>query len=116
MVLEGEVQGLGGEVSEHVGEVSLPESSDSLLSDDSVSAVHDAGVSLGEGSVLEHLVLVLESELDDLDGRGEGLGDCSGDSSHHEVDHESLDVLLFLEGLLGLDLDDDGLGVGGNGG
>lgn len=68
VVLEGEVQGLGGEVSEHVGEVSFPEGSDSLLSDDSVSAVHDAGVSLGEGSVLEHLVLVLESELDDLDG------------------------------------------------
>lgn len=33
-----------------------------------------------------HLILVLDKELDTLDGGGAGLGDGSGDTSHKEID------------------------------
>ena len=45
-VLEGKVEGLGGEVPDDVGQVASPELLDSFLSDDSLETVSDSGVSL----------------------------------------------------------------------
>lgn len=36
----------------------------------------------------DHLILVLNKELDTLNGRRRGLGDCSRHTTHHEVDCE----------------------------
>lgn len=42
-----------------------------------------------------HLVLVLDQELDSLNGGSGGLGDGSGDTSHEEIGHECLSILGF---------------------
>lgn len=44
LVFEGEVQGLGGEVTDHVGQVASPEGNEALLLRDPDHAVHDAFV------------------------------------------------------------------------
>jgi len=84
-VLEGEVEGLGWEVSEHVGQVTSPEWSNTLGGQGSLGAIHDASVWLVESALLDHLILVLDEELDSLDWRGNGLGDTGGDTREHKV-------------------------------
>jgi len=86
--LEGEVQSLGGEVSEDVGKVSSPEGTDTFGSHGALGAVDDASVSAIEGALLDHLILVLDEELDSLDGSGGGLGDTGGDTREHELFEE----------------------------
>jgi hypothetical protein len=84
-VLEGKVEGLSWEVSEHVGQVSSPEWSNTLGGKGSLGAIHDAGVWLVESALLDHLILVLDEELDSLDWGGDGLGDTGGDTREHKV-------------------------------
>lgn len=88
-VFECEVESLGGEVTDNVGEVSTPEGSDSLLLGHAGEAVDDAGVT-GDlpGDNLRIGVLGLDEELDTLDGGGAGLGHGSGDTAGKEVDDE----------------------------
>jgi len=43
-----------------------------------------------------HLILVLDQELDSLNGSGSGLGDGGRHSSHKEVGHERLGILGLL--------------------
>jgi hypothetical protein len=88
-VFERKVERLRWEVSEHVGQVTSPEWDDSLGFEDSSSAVDDASVRLVETALLDHLVLVLDEELDALDGRGGGLRDTGGDAREHKVFKES---------------------------
>jgi len=100
-VLEGEVEGLGWEVSEHVGQVTSPEWSNTLGGEGSLGAVHDAVVWLVKSALLDHLILVLDEELDSLDWRGNGLGDTGGDTREHKVLEEvkfssHFKVLTFL--------------------
>merc|ERR1719278_2399653 len=84
-VLEGKVESLGGEVTEHVGEVSSPEGNNAFGGQHSLGAVKDSGVRLVQTTLLDHLVLVLDEKLDPLDGGGHGLGDTGGYASQHEV-------------------------------
>jgi len=84
-VLEGEVEGLGWEVSEDVGQVTSPEWGDTLGGKGSLGAVEDAVVWLVESALLDHLILVLDEELDSLDWGGGSLGDASGDTGEHKV-------------------------------
>jgi hypothetical protein len=56
-VAESEVQGLGREVTDNVGGVSAPEGGGALLSDDTLEALANAGVGLGETARAEHLIL-----------------------------------------------------------
>mmetsp|Transcript_6758 Transcript_6758/g.18867 ORF Transcript_6758/g.18867 Transcript_6758/m.18867 type:complete len:312 (+) Transcript_6758:627-1562(+) len=88
-VLEGEVEGLGGEVTDDVGEVTAPEGADALLGSDAGEAVNDAGVA-GDlaGDDLGVGILGLDEELDALDGSGAGLGDGARDAAGHEVEEE----------------------------
>jgi len=84
-VLEGKVKSLGWEVSEDVGQVTSPEWDDTLGLEGSLAAVDDAGVWLVESALLDHLILVLDEELDSLNRRGDGLGDTGGDTREHKV-------------------------------
>jgi hypothetical protein len=84
-VLEGKVKSLGWEVSEDVGQVTSPERDDALGSEGSLAAVDDAAVWLVESALLDHLILVLDEELDSLNWRGDGLGDTGGDTREHKV-------------------------------
>merc|ERR1719391_1440617 len=77
-VLEGKVEGLCGEVTKHIGEVSSPERNDAFGGQHSLGAVNDSGVSLVQTTLLDHLVLVLVEKLDSLDGGSHGLGDTGG--------------------------------------
>lgn len=89
VVLEGEVERLGGEVTDHVGPVSAPESSNSLLLGHTDQDVRDTSVVLGD---LGRLTLVLEQQLDALNGGRDGLGHSGGDTTEEEVLN---DVCLF---------------------
>ena len=56
-VAESEVEGLGREVTDDVGGVATPEGGGALLSDDTLEALANAGVGLGETARAEHLIL-----------------------------------------------------------
>ena len=88
-VLEGEVEGLGGEVADDVGQVAAPEGADALLGGDAGEAVDDAGVA-GDlaGDDLGVGILGLDEELDALDGSGAGLGDGARDTAGNKVQEE----------------------------
>lgn len=81
VILEGKVQSLGGEVTDDVGGVSAPERLDTLIGDDTLEAVTDTLVGVGETASLEHLILVLEEKLDTLNGGSSSLGDSGGDTT-----------------------------------
>jgi len=114
VVLEGEVESLGGEVSDDVGGVSSPQRSDTLLLVDTGETVTntlvwgrkttlldpDMSVRVGTASAKDsHLILVLDQELDTLDRSGSGLGNSGRHTSHEEVGHEGLGILgLFNVG------------------
>ncbi len=70
-VLEGEVEGLRGEVPDHVREVPLVVGTYSLLLVQSSEAVQDAFVGVSECLLLDEGLLQLEADLDDFDGRGD---------------------------------------------
>jgi len=72
-ILEGKVECLGWEVSEDVGQVTSPEGDDTFGLEGSGGAVDDAGVWLVESALLDHLILVLDEELDSLDWCSGGL-------------------------------------------
>merc|ERR1719193_1387918 len=72
-VLEGKVQSLGGEVPQHVDKVSSPEGSNTLGGHHPLGAVKDTSVGLVQTTLLDHLVLVLDEQLDSLDGGSHGL-------------------------------------------
>merc|ERR1719225_708782 len=84
-VLEGKVQSLGGEVPQHVGKVSSPEGSNTLGGHHPLSAVKTTGVGLVQTTLLDHLILVLDEQLDSLDGGSHSLGDTSSNPGQHEV-------------------------------
>jgi hypothetical protein len=81
-VAEGKVQGLGGEVSEHVGPVSSPQRDGSFLGNNTAEAVKRASVGGSKASRLEKLGLVLDKKLDSLDGGSDGLGNSGSDCAH----------------------------------
>merc|ERR1719494_452961 len=100
MVLEGKVQGLGGEVPQHVGEVSSPEGDNTLGGHHPLGAVKNTGVGLVQTTLLDHLVLVLDEQLDSLDGGGHSLGDTSGNTGQHEVLEEPKLLVTHLAFLI----------------
>ena len=63
VVLEGKVQGLGGEVSDDVGRVASPERDETLVGVGAAGAVGNARVRSRKSARLEHLALVLDEEL-----------------------------------------------------
>ncbi len=80
-ILGGQVDGLGGEVADAVGEVATPEGANTLLGSDALEAVADAGVALHLTRLdLGVSILGLDDKLHTLDGSGDGLGNgtCEG--------------------------------------
>merc|ERR1719338_20775 len=96
-VLEGKVQSLGGEVPQHVSEVSSPEGDNTLGGQHPLGAVKNTGVGLVQTTLLNHLILVLDEQLDSLDGGSHGLGDTSGNTGQHEVLKEPKLLVTHLE-------------------
>jgi len=92
LVAESEVKSLGREVTDDVGGVSTPEGHGTLVSHGALEAVTNAGVAAVETTGLDHLILVLDKELDTLNGSGSGLGDGGGDTTHEEVHYEGGDT------------------------
>jgi hypothetical protein len=110
-VAEGEVQSLGGEVTDDVGGVTSPEGDDTLGSGGTLEAVTNTGVLAVKTTSLKHLILVLDEELNTLNGGGSSLGDGSGDTTHQEVNDETghaEDGLVALVNLTLLVGHDDG--------
>merc|ERR1740123_2659395 len=97
-VLEGKVERLGWEVTQHVGQVSSPEGVDSLSCQHPLGAVHHTTVWLVQTTLLDHLILVLDEQLDPFNGSSGSLGDASGNAG----EHERLEEPKFLVCHLGL--------------
>merc|ERR1719308_746235 len=93
-ILEGKVKSLGWEVSEHISQVSSPEGIDTLSLEDPGGTVNDTSVWLVKTTLLDHLILVLDEELDSLDGSSSSLGDSSSNTSEHEILNESQLLLV----------------------
>ena len=85
LVLEGKVEGLRGEVADDVGDVATPERGDALVGNDALGAVADALVALLQAAALDHLVLVLQQQLDALNGRRGRLGDGGSHAAEEKV-------------------------------
>jgi len=105
-VFKCKVEGLGGEVPNHVGQVASPEGGKSLLGVNSLETVTNTSVLLhvsgrgltSLGGLLAHGVLDLEQEFDSLDGGDGGLGDGGRNTTDHKVSEEAL--LLWRAHLL----------------
>ena len=95
IIFEGEVQSLGGEITNDVGQVTSPEGTESLLLDDSLETVTDTVVSIFNLD-LGRCVLNLQEELNSLDGGDKSLGNSGGNTTDHEIGDEGL--LAFLRG------------------
>ncbi len=85
LALEGKVERLRREVPDDVGGVATPERAHALLGKNAHGAVHHAFVRGLQAALLDHLILVLDEELDTLDGGGNGLGRHSGAAGEKEV-------------------------------
>lgn len=94
LILEGEVQSLGREVTKTVDSVTSPQGRDTLGSDGALSAVNDTVVRSVQSSRLDHLTLVLDQKLDTLDRGGDGLGNHSSGTRETEVLDEAQLVVL----------------------
>jgi hypothetical protein len=88
-ILEGKVEGLGGEITDNVCQVPTPESLDSLFLGHTDEAVNNSGVTsdlstdnLGVG------ILGLDKQLNTLDRSSACLGDGTRHTSGKEVDNE----------------------------
>merc|ERR1719309_1582021 len=88
-VLEGEVERLGGEVSDDIGQVATPQGVDSFRCENPLETVDDSIVRPVQTSLLDHLILVLDEQLDALNWSSSSLGDSSSHTSQHEVLHKA---------------------------
>jgi hypothetical protein len=88
--LESEVEGLGGEVADHVGQVAAPEGGHALLPRHTGKAVDNARVA-GDLAALDLGVgvLGLKEELHTLDGSDCGLRDGTSGTACREISEEA---------------------------
>merc|ERR1719209_857274 len=104
-ILEGKVKRLSWEVPQHVRHVSSPEGVDSLRCQHTLGAVKHSIVWLVKTTLLDHLILVLDEQLDPLDGGGGGLGHAGSHAGEHErlkeskllVSHNEVRVAVSLK-------------------
>jgi hypothetical protein len=102
-VLEGEVERLGGEVTDHVGEVTSPEGAQTLLGVHTGEAVANASVAGNLAGLDKRVgILSLDDQLDSLNGSGRGLGNSTRDTTSGEISSEALQeagrrLLLLLD-------------------
>jgi len=106
---EGEVEGLGWEVTDDVGRVTTPQGDNTLVASGTTEALDDTIVLAVQTARLQHLILyancsvecssdnvqhirqqdwgdnhlVLDEEFDTLNGRSGGLRDGGGDTAHY---------------------------------
>lgn len=86
-ILACEVDGLGWEITNHVGEVTSVKGSETLLRDDSLEAITNTVISVLWEDVLVS-ILNLEEELNSLNWGDDCLGDSSGNTTNQEIDNE----------------------------
>jgi len=85
LILEGEVERLRWEVTQAIGQVTAPQRVDALVLDGSGGAIDDAAVGLVQTALTDHLILILDEELDTLDRSGGRLGHDGGDTRKGEI-------------------------------
>jgi len=85
LILEGEVERLRWEVTQAIGQVTAPQRVDALVLDGSGGAIDDAVVGLVQTALTDHLILILDEELDTLDRSGGRLGHDGGDTRKGEI-------------------------------
>ncbi|KAH0357086.1 ADP,ATP carrier protein, partial [Aureobasidium melanogenum] len=91
-VVEGVDEGKGsgtssldeGQSVENMDFVTTPEGDDTLIGGGTSEAVGNTVVLVGETASLKHLILVLDEELDTLNGGSSGLRDGGGNTTHQE--------------------------------
>lgn len=101
LVLEGEVQGLGREVTDDIGQVTAPERAETLFLGHADEAVHDALVLVFRLD-LRGSSLHLQEQLHTLDGGDDGLGDTASHTTGGQIKEEGDDTARLLGGGNGL--------------
>jgi len=96
LILEGEVERLRWEVTQAVGQVTAPQRIDALAGHGSLHAIDDAVVRFVQPPLTNHLILILDEQLDALDRRGGRLGDDGGDSRKGEILRETQFLIRHL--------------------
>jgi len=94
---EGEVQGLGWEISDNIGQVTSPESTNTFSSKSSFGAVENTSVGTIKSALFDHFTLILDKKLDSLNGGSGSLGDTSCDTGEHKILKESQLLAHFGE-------------------
>jgi len=79
----------------HISQVSSPEWQDPFISEGPHSAVYDTIVWLVKTSSFKHFSLVLNKQLDSLDGSWGCLWDASSNPTQHESLHK-VELMLFI--------------------
>merc|ERR1712121_214646 len=99
----GEVEGLRREVTQAVCQISTPQGIDTLVLHGSHGAVNDAFIGLIQAALTDHLILILDEQLDTLDRSGGRLRCNGGYAGQGEVLRESqLEVTHFGQFLYNL--------------
>merc|ERR1711964_295621 len=87
-VTEREVKSLCWEITDDVDSVSSPERSNTFLCSGTLEALGDTIVLAVKTASLQHLILVLDQQLNTLDRSSSGLRDGGGNTTHQEIDNE----------------------------
>ena len=98
-VFESEIEGLSGEISDDVGQISTPERGDTLLAGDAHEAVTDASVAGNLArSDLRVRILCLQQQFHALDGGDDGFREGTCGTTGSEIQHEAQGGFLFFGG------------------
>jgi len=77
-----------------------PEGVDTLSPQDSLGAVNNTLVWLVKSALFDHLILILDEELDSLNWGSSGLRDTGSNTSEHKVLNESKFLFVAHYGFL----------------
>jgi len=94
-ILEGKVQGLGGEVTDDISQVATPERGEALFLGNADESINNTLVLL-VSSDLGRSVLDLQQELDTLDGSNNSLGDTTGNTTSKQVSEELQGFVILV--------------------
>jgi len=96
LILEGKVEGLSREVPNDVGCVSTPQGRESLIGNHTFETIPNTSIGTVQAARLEHLILVLDEQLDSLNGGGGCLGNSGGHTTHQKIDGKGCEIVLLL--------------------
>lgn len=85
---------LGREISDNVSSIASPKRNDTFILDSSGEAISNAFVGFRQPSGFDHLILILNQQLNSLNWSSCCFWDCCWNSSHEKIYHKSTETLF----------------------